>query len=217
MTPTVATPVVTNNASEQGDQYINNLSPSLTPPATVATGGLPPFLVPPPPPSTYSVNDGVVSLFWVQGGTAPQPPTTTKVPNPYFGANTVQPQPPNPPTNPNPSPPQFDTKQHPYFRTEMLQKAMNLTTVRTHQYAVWITVGFFEVTRQGDLLMAGANAGTPAAALAFDILGPEIGASTGQTTRFRGFFLVDRLQLTGYDPNVIGSFRPAVVYRQTIE
>ena len=56
--------------------------------------------------------------------------------------------------DPNPSPPQFDTKQHPYFRTEMLQKAMNLTTVRTHQYAVWITVGFFEVTRQGDLLMA---------------------------------------------------------------
>ena len=94
---------------------------------------------------------------------------------------------------------------------------MNLTTVRTHQYAVWITVGFFEVTRQGDPLMAAAGAGTPAAALAFDILGPEIGASTGQTTRFRGFFLVDRLQLTGYDPNVIGSFRPAIVYRQTIE
>ena len=94
---------------------------------------------------------------------------------------------------------------------------MNLTTVRTHQYAVWITIGFFEVTRQGDLLMANAGAGTSAAALAFDILGPEIGASTGQTTRYRGFFLVDRLQLTGYDPNVIGSFRPAVVYRQTIE
>ncbi len=221
VTPTAATPVVTNNASEQGDQYINNLSPSLTPPATVATGGLPPFqvVVPGVPPTTvtYAVNDGVVNLFWVQGGTAPQPPTTPAVTNPYLGVNTIQPLPPNPPTNPNPSPPQFDTKQHPYFRTEMLQKAMNLTTVRTHQYAVWITVGFFEVKRQGDLLMAGAGAGTAAATLAVDILGPEIGASTGQTTRFRGFFLVDRLQLTGYDPNVIGSFRPAVVYRQTIE
>ena len=93
---------------------------------------------------------------------------------------------------------------------------MNLTTVRTHQYAVWITIGFFEVTRQGDLLMVGGrgNAGRrpglrhPRA---------RVGASTGQTTRFRGFFLVDRLQLTSYDPNVIGSFRPAVVYRQTIE
>ena len=65
--------------------------------------------------------------------------------------------------------------------------------------------------------MAGAGAGTSLATLAYDILGPEIGASTGQTTRYRGFFLVDRLQLTAYDPNVVGSFRPAVVYRQTIE
>ena len=33
----------------------------------------------------------------------------------------------------------------------MMQRVMNLTTVRTHQYAVWITVGFFEVLKQGDL------------------------------------------------------------------
>ena len=44
---------------------------------------------------------------------------------------------------------------------------MNLTTVRTHQYAVWITVGFFEVTRQGDPGMLG-QAPQPA----YDILGP---------------------------------------------
>jgi hypothetical protein len=94
---------------------------------------------------------------------------------------------------------------------------MNLTTSRTHQYAVWITVGFFEVRRQGDLLMVAAGAGTNAAPLAFDILGPEVGASTGQTTRYRSFFIVDRLKLTAFDPNVIGSFRPAVVYRQAIE
>ena len=43
--------------------------------------------------------------------------------------------------------------------------------------------------------MANANPGTSLATLAFDILGPEIGASTGQTTRYRGFFLVDRLKL----------------------
>ena len=147
---------------------------------------------------TSTGSHGVVNLFWAG--------VPTGVPNPYLGANSV--------TGP---PVQLDQKQHPYFRTELLQKAMNLTTVRTHQYAVWITVGFFEVTRQGDLLMAGANAGTPAAALAFDILGPEIGAATGQTTRYRGFFLVDRLKLTGFDDTPPGSFRPAVVYRQMIE
>ena len=134
----------------------------------------------------------MVNLFWPAGTTLPPtvpattPPTT--IPSPYLGANYIT----GPPLIP-------DMKQHPYFRTEALQKAMNLTTVRTHQYAVWITIGFFEVTRQGDLLMI--QQGNPV--LAYDMLGPEIGASTGQTTRYRGFFLVDRLealQLRRYDP-----------------
>ncbi len=79
----------------------------------------------------------------------------------------------------------------------MLQKAMNLTTVRTHQYAVWITIGFFEVKRQGDIGMLGQGAPQ----LAFEIMGSEIGALNGQNVRFRGFFLVDRLKSsTGSTP-----------------
>ena len=202
-TPPPANIITGSNASDTGDQYLNNLVPVT---ATAATGALPLFL------AGYTPNAYVVNLFWSAGTTLPSvvPPTTppSTIPSPYLGGNSVAAS-----NGPPVVQQQTDMKQHPYFRTEMLQKAMNLTTVRTHQYAVWITVGFFEVTRQGDLLMAGSA--TPW--LAFDVLGPEIGASTGQTTRFRGFFLVDRLQLTGYDPNVIGSFRPAVVYRQTIE
>ncbi len=198
-----------SNASETGDPYINNLVPVTAP---VQTGGLPQFLV---GGTSFTVNDGVVNLFWVPSGTAPSPPVATPpTPKPYLGMSTSVNLKPG---GPNYAPAVIDQRQHPYFRTEMLQKAMNLTTVRTHQYAVWITVGFFEVKRQGDLQMAGVAAGTPAMALAYDILGAEVGSSVGQTTRYRGFFLVDRLQLTGYDPNVIGSFRPAVVYRQTIE
>ena len=49
--------------------------------------------------------------------------------------------------------------------------------------------------------------------LAFDIMGPEIGAANGKTTRYRGFFLVDRLQLSGFNPTSSSSFRAAVVYR----
>ena len=90
---------------------------------------------------------------------------------------------------------------------------MNLTTVRTHQYAVWITIGFFEVKREGDLGMLAQ--GDPL--LAYDLLGPEIGAAAGTTTRFRGFFLIDRTQLFGFDDTTPGSFRPAVIYRQMIE
>jgi len=217
--PPSPTPLpVLSNASEQGDTYINTTAPNATIPASVATGALPPYMVPQTVGgTTYSVNDNYVNLFWVPGGTlAQQPPSTPTILSPYLGVNyNVAGQTAVPPANA--TPPQINMKQHPYFRTEMLQKAMNLTTVRTHQYAVWITVGFFEVKRQGDLQMVNAGAGTSAATLAFDILGPEIGASSGQTTRYRGFFLVDRTQLTGYDPNVIGSFRSAVVYRQTIE
>ena len=89
---------------------------------------------------------------------------------------------------------------------------MNLTTTRTHQYAVWITIGFFEVKRQGDLGML-----VTIPQLAFDIMGPEIGAANGKNTRYRGFYLVDRLQLTGFNPTSPSGFRPAVVYRQRIQ
>ena len=146
----------------------------------------------------------MVNLVWPAGTTLPPivpattPPST--IPSPYLGANS----------NTGTTPPTYDMKQHPYFRTEMLQKAMNLTTVRTHQYAVWITVGFFEVTRQGTFSW-------PASAtpwLAFDTFGPEIGASTGQTTRYRGFF-GRPAQLTGFDdPDpTAASARPSSIAR----
>jgi hypothetical protein len=106
-----------------------------------------------------------------------------------------------------------DDRQHPFWRTEQLQRAMNLTTVRTHQYAVWITIGFFEVKRQGDIGMLAQ--GTPQ--LAFDIMGPEIGTLNGQNVRFRGFFLVDRLQLTGFNSGSVGAFHSAIIYRKVIQ
>jgi hypothetical protein len=103
--------------------------------------------------------------------------------------------------------------QHPYFRGEMMQRVLNLSTVRTHQFAVWITVGFFEVVREGDISML--NSPYPAAA--FDVMGPEIGAETAQNVRHRSFFVVDRLKLTGFNPDAVGGYRPAVVYRRTIQ
>ncbi len=90
-----------------------------------------------------------------------------------------------------------DYRQHPYWRSEQLQRIMNLTTPRTHQYAVWITIGFFEVNAAGrpwHVHVATRNS-------AFDILGPEIGAANGKNVRYRGFFLVDRLSLTGFNPS----------------
>jgi hypothetical protein len=99
-----------------------------------------------------------------------------------------------------------DRRAHPYFRTEWLQKMMNLTTVRTHQFAVWITVGFFEVVRRGrpqDLVA--------------DQLGPEMTQNNGRKIRHRGFFILDRTRAAGFNPADPGSAREVVVYRRHIE
>jgi hypothetical protein len=175
-----------SNASERGDAYINKLRPVT---AQVAAGALPPLL-------GTLVTRSVVNLFWAG--------LPSGVPNPYLGPNTVRAS--------GATPLQVDQRQHPYFRSEMLQKAMNLTTVRTHQYAVWITIGFFEVTREGDISMA-----NQLPLLAYDILGPELTSANGQKSRMRGFFLVDRLKLYGFDFKSPGDFRSAILYRQTIE
>jgi len=106
-----------------------------------------------------------------------------------------------------------DNRQHPFWRSEVLQRVMNLTTVRTHQYAVWITIGFFEVKREGDIGML--LGGQPW--LAYDTFGPEKGALDGSNARYRAFFLVDRLRLTGFDPGNAGIYRPAIVYRNRIK
>ena len=222
-----------SNASETGDPYVNNqipvnatATPSTIPACRPAIPGVPPYIVATSPwsspmrsrsvhpvahaPATDSeiLTNSVVNLYWPGANAATcidthdRRPTTPRhhlaggPSNPYLGYGTAA----------------RDDRQHPYWRSEQLQRIMNLTTVRTHQYAVWITIGFFEVKRQGDLGMFAFNP-----QLAFDILGPEIGAANGKSTRYRGFYLVDRLQLTGFNPSIATAFRSAVVYRQRIQ
>jgi len=104
-------------------------------------------------------------------------------------------------------------KEHPYYRSEWYQKVLNLSTVRTHQFAVWITVGFFEVTTPGDPTLA---TNVPPSG-AYDVIGREVGLLNGTNARYRGFFVVDRLQLGGFDPSSPGNFRNAVLYRRIIQ
>lgn len=105
-----------------------------------------------------------------------------------------------------------DRREHPQFRMEWLQKLMNLTTVRTHQYAVWVTVGYFEVAQPGDARLAQSNP-----LLAIDKLGPEIGAAEGRAVRHRSFLLLDRTRAVGFNPRDPGDFRDLIVHRRRIE
>ena len=119
----------------------------------------------------------------------------------YLGATALTGTPPVPDPGPN-----VDMRRHPYYRTELIQKMSNLTTPRTHQFAVWLTVGFFEVAQSGDR-----------AQLVPDVIGPEIGASSGSIVRNRAFFVIDRSKATGYDPRNPGDYRDVVVYSRRIE
>ncbi len=99
-----------------------------------------------------------------------------------------------------------DYRMHPVYRTEWLQKISNLTTVRTHQYAVWITVGFFEVVQTGT-----PELGVP------DAIGQELGLTAGKNVRYRSFFVIDRTKATGFNPYFPGNFRDCLSYRRRIE
>ncbi len=197
-----------SNASESGDSFIDNQEPM--PPATMTAN------VPPPAPGalppvtvaingsagTFAFNNGYPNLMW---SIWPGNGFPANSGGPATSVGLGQPS--------NPSSPLLDAREHPSWRIEMLQRVMNLTTVRTHQYAVWITVGFFEVMRRGDVGMIAS--GDPR--LAFDILGPEIGVPGDGNRRYRSFFLVDRLKLDGFDPTTSGRWQSAVVDRQRIQ
>jgi hypothetical protein len=200
---------VESNAGEPGDAFINNQEP--TPPAVIAAnsppvpapGALPPVTVGTSgTPATFAFNQGYPNLVWSIApgnnfpGSSGAPVTSVGLGQPGDPSSTL-----------------LDAREHPFWRIEMLQRVMNLTTVRTHQYAVWITVGFFEVKRRGNVAMIGSS--DPR--LAFDILGPEIGAIDHKNRRYRGFFLVDRLKLDGFDPSSPRQSLSAVVYRQSIQ
>ncbi|WP_165071677.1 hypothetical protein [Paludisphaera rhizosphaerae] len=185
----------TSNADMRGAAFVNDITPNAST-SNPVLGGLPQMYVYNPVAMTANVttlNDDGPTLV------IPHTSHPSGFPETDLGRGGS-------PTNPS-------LTQHPYFRGELMQRVLNLSTPRTHQFAVWITVGFFEVIREGDITMVGSQYPTAA----FDIMGPEIGAETAQNIRYRSFFIVDRLKLTGYDPTSIGSYRPAVVYRRTIE
>ncbi|MCC7476036.1 MAG: hypothetical protein IT425_11625, partial [Pirellulales bacterium] len=103
----------------------------------------------------------------------------------------------------------YDGDRNPGMYYQPLSRLGNLVTNRSGTFAVWVTVGYFEVERAPDFStnergVADRCSGDP------DLynriypdgymLGREVGSDTGDTRRPRGFYIIDRTEAVGFKP-----------------
>ncbi len=102
-----------------------------------------------------------------------------------------------------------NTDRNPYFYYQGLQRLGNLVTTRSNVFAVWITVGYFEVEPASQAVAKLHSDWTPTQVQTYlnnnpsiypdgYALGRELGLDTGQVERHRGFYIIDRSLPVGF-------------------
>jgi hypothetical protein len=114
--------------------------------------------------------------------------------------------------------PYQNQKRNSYFRYHGVGRLSNMVSNTSNVYAVWITVGYFEVEPN---VPDDAPVGTPpivdqAHPDGFR-LGKELGTETGNVKRHRGFYIIDRSVPVAFEPGKNHNVDNAVLLRRFIE
>lgn len=116
-----------------------------------------------------------------------------------------------------------DGTRNPYFTFQGLENITGKLTTRSNVYAVWITVGYFEVTPWYGINTA-TGAPNTSGTQVFDNahpdgfqLGQEVGADSGQIQRHRSFYIIDRSIPVGFQRGYDNNDNNAVILKRFIE
>ena len=97
-----------------------------------------------------------------------------------------------------------------FFRYEKLHRLGNMITTRSNVYAIWITVGYFEVEPNGNMVVDNFHPDGLR-------VGQEIGIDTGEIRRHRAFYMVDRTIPVAFQPGENHNVDKCVLLRRFIE
>jgi hypothetical protein len=122
----------------------------------------------------------------------------------------------------------YDVERNPALMYQPAQRISNLVTNRSNVFAVWITVGYFEVERAPDWnnpnVQARFGGNTPESLALYNRvypegyqLGRELGSDTGNIQRHRGFYIIDRTTEVGFKPGEDLNVEKAILLRRRIE
>jgi hypothetical protein len=100
-----------------------------------------------------------------------------------------------------------ESNRNPYFHYQSLMRLSNLLTTRSNVYAVWVTVGYFEVSP------VAVDAAHPDGFT----LGQEIGSETGEIKRPRAFYIYDRSIPVGFEPGKDHNIEQGTLIKRFIE
>jgi hypothetical protein len=101
-----------------------------------------------------------------------------------------------------------DPNRNPYFRYQNMQRMSNLVTTRSNVYAVWVTMGLFEVNVEET---------TSGSGVFVERLGQEAGRETGSVKRHRAFYIIDRSIPVAFQPGENHNVDHTILLRRIIE